>query len=131
MAGCEVGLHFFYALLMVDEANATVANPEAKVIFESIFARTIGAILRAIVFEARLDRRALIGDRTSVEARGFSAREQTSEGEMSEPAKQLDNEAEAPPEPLSEAFTIGPEAYISEEYARAERDKLWAKVLSS
>jgi nitrite reductase/ring-hydroxylating ferredoxin subunit len=31
-------------------------------------------------------------------------------------------------EPLSEPLTIGAEAYISEEYARAERDKLWAKV---
>ncbi len=31
-------------------------------------------------------------------------------------------------EPLSEPLTIGVEAYISAEYARAERDKLWAKV---
>ena len=31
-------------------------------------------------------------------------------------------------EALSEPLTIGVEAYISEEYARAERDKLWAKV---
>jgi phenylpropionate dioxygenase-like ring-hydroxylating dioxygenase large terminal subunit len=31
-------------------------------------------------------------------------------------------------EPLSEPLTIGVEAYLSEEYARAERDKLWAKV---
>ena len=31
-------------------------------------------------------------------------------------------------EALSEPFTIGVEAYISQEYARAERDKLWAKV---
>ena len=32
------------------------------------------------------------------------------------------------PEELSEPMTIGVEAYISEEYARAERDKLWRKV---
>ena len=31
-------------------------------------------------------------------------------------------------EELSEPMTIGVEAYISEEYARAERDKLWRKV---
>jgi phenylpropionate dioxygenase-like ring-hydroxylating dioxygenase large terminal subunit len=31
-------------------------------------------------------------------------------------------------EPLSEPLTIGVEAYLSQEYARAERDKLWAKV---
>jgi len=31
-------------------------------------------------------------------------------------------------EPLSEAVTIGPEAYVSEDYARAERDRLWRKV---
>ena len=31
-------------------------------------------------------------------------------------------------EELSEPLTIGVEAYISEEYARAERDKLWRKV---
>ncbi|WP_330254929.1 aromatic ring-hydroxylating dioxygenase subunit alpha [Nocardia sp. NBC_00565] len=31
-------------------------------------------------------------------------------------------------EPLSTPLTIDVEAYISEEYARAERDKLWAKV---
>jgi phenylpropionate dioxygenase-like ring-hydroxylating dioxygenase large terminal subunit len=31
-------------------------------------------------------------------------------------------------EPLSAPMTIGVEAYISEEYARAEGDKLWAKV---
>jgi nitrite reductase/ring-hydroxylating ferredoxin subunit len=31
-------------------------------------------------------------------------------------------------EPLSEPLTFGVEAYISEEYVRAERDKLWAKV---
>ena len=31
-------------------------------------------------------------------------------------------------EELSEPMTIGVEAYISEDYARAERDKLWRKV---
>ncbi|WP_406327635.1 SRPBCC family protein [Streptomyces sp. NBC_00203] len=35
---------------------------------------------------------------------------------------------EPPAEPLSQPLTIGVEAYLSEEYARAERDKLWAKV---
>ncbi|HKI40601.1 MAG TPA: hypothetical protein VKA66_09475, partial [Mycobacterium sp.] len=31
-------------------------------------------------------------------------------------------------EALSGPLTIGVEAYLSEEYARAERDKLWVKV---
>ena len=31
-------------------------------------------------------------------------------------------------EELSAPATIGVEAYISEDYARAERDKLWRKV---
>ena len=31
-------------------------------------------------------------------------------------------------EELSEPMTIGVEAYVSEDYARAERDKLWRKV---
>ena len=31
-------------------------------------------------------------------------------------------------EELSTPMTIGVEAYISESYARAERDKLWRKV---
>ena len=31
-------------------------------------------------------------------------------------------------EELTEPVTIGVEAYISEEYARQERDKLWRKV---
>src|SRR5271169_2911013 len=31
-------------------------------------------------------------------------------------------------EELTEPVTIGPEAYISEEYARQEREKLWRKV---
>lgn len=29
---------------------------------------------------------------------------------------------------LTEPVTVGVEAYVSEEYARAERDKLWRKV---
>ena len=33
-----------------------------------------------------------------------------------------------PVEELSEPLTIGVEAYISEDYVRAERDKLWRKV---
>ena len=33
-----------------------------------------------------------------------------------------------PAEELSEPLTIPVEAYISEDYARAERDKLWRKV---
>lgn len=32
------------------------------------------------------------------------------------------------PEELSEPLTFGVEAYVSEEYARAERDRLWRKV---
>ena len=32
------------------------------------------------------------------------------------------------PEQLSAPVTIGVEAYLSEDYARAERDKLWRKV---
>ena len=35
--------------------------------------------------------------------------------------------AEAP-EDLNEPVTVGPEAYISADYARAERDRLWRKV---
>jgi hypothetical protein len=31
-------------------------------------------------------------------------------------------------EELSVPLTIGAEAYVSEDYARAERDKLWRKV---
>jgi nitrite reductase/ring-hydroxylating ferredoxin subunit len=38
-----------------------------------------------------------------------------------------DTEVEAPEE-LSAPVTIGVEAYLSEDYARAERDKLWRKV---
>jgi phenylpropionate dioxygenase-like ring-hydroxylating dioxygenase large terminal subunit len=47
---------------------------------------------------------------------------------MSKPAEVI---PEAPPpaaEPLSQPLTVAVEAYTSEEYARAERDKLWAKV---
>src|SRR5262245_55911495 len=36
--------------------------------------------------------------------------------------------AETTREELSEAVTVGTEAYLSEAYARAERDKLWCKV---
>jgi phenylpropionate dioxygenase-like ring-hydroxylating dioxygenase large terminal subunit len=32
------------------------------------------------------------------------------------------------PEDLAESATIGPDAYVSEDYARAERDRLWRKV---
>src|ERR1700737_2746890 len=42
---------------------------------------------------------------------------------------QIANETLArPAEELSEPVTYGVEAYISEDYARAERDKLWRKV---
>ena len=37
-------------------------------------------------------------------------------------------ETPAAAEELSQPYTIGVEAYISEEYARAERDRLWRKV---
>ena len=40
----------------------------------------------------------------------------------------MDQGARALPDDLSEPAIIGPEAYISAEYARAERDKLWRKV---
>ncbi len=44
-------------------------------------------------------------------------------------AANIRNEAMSEPvEQLSEPVTVGVEAYISEDYARAERDKLWAKV---
>ena len=45
---------------------------------------------------------------------------------MNEPADITDLVQTA--EELTEPVTIGVEAYISEEYARAERDKLWRKV---
>jgi len=44
---------------------------------------------------------------------------------MTDLAKDVDSAA---PEELSKPMTIGVEAYISEDYARAERDKLWRKV---
>ena len=47
---------------------------------------------------------------------------------MSKLAESISEESASAPEDLSEPLTIGAEAYISEEYARAERDKLWAKV---
>jgi phenylpropionate dioxygenase-like ring-hydroxylating dioxygenase large terminal subunit len=47
---------------------------------------------------------------------------------MSETVENNIEEAVSTPEPLSKPLTIGVEAYISPEYARAERDKLWAKV---
>ena len=37
-------------------------------------------------------------------------------------------QAEELTEVLSQPVTIGVEAYVSEDYARAERDKLWRKV---
>src|SRR5690606_18409073 len=41
----------------------------------------------------------------------------------------IDNKPEvAAPEELSEPMLIPVEAYVSEEYARAERDRLWRKV---
>ncbi|XVQ09431.1 aromatic ring-hydroxylating oxygenase subunit alpha [Spirillospora sp. CA-255316] len=45
---------------------------------------------------------------------------------MSETLEDVQGTAAA--EALSEPFTIPVEAYLSEEYARAERDKLWRKV---
>ena len=47
---------------------------------------------------------------------------------MSETAEKSQETVSATTEPLSEPLTIGVEAYLSQEYARAERDKLWAKV---
>src|SRR6266849_6582515 len=47
---------------------------------------------------------------------------------MSETAERVQEMASATTEALSGPLTIGVEAYLSEEYARAERDKLWAKV---
>ncbi|MFC5749897.1 aromatic ring-hydroxylating oxygenase subunit alpha [Actinomadura rugatobispora] len=45
---------------------------------------------------------------------------------MSETLEDVQGTATA--EALSEPFTIGVEAYLSEDYARAERDRLWRKV---
>jgi phenylpropionate dioxygenase-like ring-hydroxylating dioxygenase large terminal subunit len=47
---------------------------------------------------------------------------------MSTTAKIMKEPESKAPEELSEPVTIGVEAYISEDYARAERDKLWRKV---
>ena len=44
---------------------------------------------------------------------------------MTDLAKGVNPEAA---EELSRPMTIGVEAYISEDYARAERDKLWRNV---
>ena len=47
---------------------------------------------------------------------------------MSKTAEIVKDTASKAAEELSEPVTIGVEAYISEDYARAERDKLWRKV---
>ena len=47
---------------------------------------------------------------------------------MSKPAEIMKEAASLTAEDLTEAVTIPVEAYISEDYARAERDKLWRKV---
>ncbi|MCK9932630.1 aromatic ring-hydroxylating dioxygenase subunit alpha [Frankia sp. Mgl5] len=47
---------------------------------------------------------------------------------MSETLDNIQETVSTPVEPLSEPLEIGVEAYISPEYARAERDKLWRKV---
>ncbi|MET0387803.1 MAG: aromatic ring-hydroxylating dioxygenase subunit alpha [Polyangiales bacterium] len=48
---------------------------------------------------------------------------------MSKPAEVIKEQAASPaPEKLSTPVTIGVEAYTSEAYVRAEREKLWAKV---
>jgi phenylpropionate dioxygenase-like ring-hydroxylating dioxygenase large terminal subunit len=47
---------------------------------------------------------------------------------MSTSAEIMKESTPAATEELSEPVTIGVEAYMSEAYARAERDKLWAKV---
>jgi phenylpropionate dioxygenase-like ring-hydroxylating dioxygenase large terminal subunit len=47
---------------------------------------------------------------------------------MSETIEAAKDAAVRPAEELSEAVTFGVEAYTSEAYARAERDKLWTKV---
>ena len=50
----------------------------------------------------------------------------TAENAMSETTEKVQEKRSA--EELSEPLTIGVEAYVSAEYARAERDRLWAKV---
>ena len=47
---------------------------------------------------------------------------------MSKPAEILKEAASLTAEDLNQAVTIPVEAYISEDYVRAERDKLWRKV---
>lgn len=47
---------------------------------------------------------------------------------MTDTVDNIEETASASTEPLSTPLTIGVEAYISREYARAEGDKLWAKV---
>ncbi|WP_018637898.1 aromatic ring-hydroxylating oxygenase subunit alpha [Parafrankia elaeagni] len=47
---------------------------------------------------------------------------------MTETVDNMQGSVAPPTEPLSEPFTIGLDAYLSPEYARAERDKLWRKV---
>ncbi|WP_018500631.1 aromatic ring-hydroxylating oxygenase subunit alpha [Parafrankia discariae] len=47
---------------------------------------------------------------------------------MSETLDNIQETVSTPVEPLSEPLEIGVEAYLSPEYARAERDKLWRKV---
>ena len=52
----------------------------------------------------------------------------TASGECHERQRNVDSDADRRPKSCREPLTIGVEAYISEEYARAERDKLWRKV---
>jgi phenylpropionate dioxygenase-like ring-hydroxylating dioxygenase large terminal subunit len=47
---------------------------------------------------------------------------------MTETVDNIQETDSAPAEPLSAPMTIDVEAYVSADYARAERDKLWAKV---
>jgi phenylpropionate dioxygenase-like ring-hydroxylating dioxygenase large terminal subunit len=47
---------------------------------------------------------------------------------MSDTVANIQETVSPPAEPLSEPLTIGVEAYLSEDYARAERDRLWARV---
>ncbi|WKG12966.1 aromatic ring-hydroxylating dioxygenase subunit alpha [Nocardia sp. PE-7] len=47
---------------------------------------------------------------------------------MTDTVDNIESAVAATEEALSTPRTIGVEAYLSEEYARAERDKLWAKV---
>ena len=50
------------------------------------------------------------------------------ENPVSEAANTRNDAVSEPAEELSEPVTYGVEAYISEDYARAERDRLWRKV---